>query len=145
MRNFLAHLLIYMKSLPGDAHPHKRPRESLKLEFRYSVPREWVRLWYHWEWFLNPIWAIRIKVSFPGVEISKNPGIQPNHEFYGQSAIKLQAAIWKSEILPAKIEAFENWTQLTHWKLHWWPGIWRGCSVYLGCDPLGELVFGILS
>ena len=46
-RNFLAHLLIYMKSLPGDAHPHKRPRESLKLEFRYSVPREWVRLWYH--------------------------------------------------------------------------------------------------
>ena len=35
--NFLAHFLVYMKSLPADSHPLKRPR--LKVEFRDSVPR----------------------------------------------------------------------------------------------------------
>jgi len=47
MWNFTAHLLIYVISLSYDVHLLKRPRKSSKLDFRYSVPRNFVRVWYH--------------------------------------------------------------------------------------------------
>ena len=52
-----SHLLIYVKSLPEDAHLLKRPRKSLELDFL----------------------SIQIRVSFAGVENPKIPGIQPRH------------------------------------------------------------------
>ena len=45
--NFLAHLLIYVKSLPHHAPLSKRPRKSLKLNFRFSVPMKSVRVRYY--------------------------------------------------------------------------------------------------
>ena len=35
------------------AHLPKRPRKSLKMDFRFSYPRKLVRVWYHSKWFLK--------------------------------------------------------------------------------------------
>ena len=55
MWNFLAHLLSYMyvKSFPHHAPLGKHPRKSSKMDFRYSLPRKLVRVWYHFKWFLK--------------------------------------------------------------------------------------------
>ena len=37
---FFAHLLLYMKSMPEDAHLLKRPRECSKIYFLFSVLRK---------------------------------------------------------------------------------------------------------
>ena len=34
-------------------HLPQRPRKSLKIDFRRSVPRKSVRVRYHWKWFLK--------------------------------------------------------------------------------------------
>jgi hypothetical protein len=47
MWNFFAHLLIFVKSLPHHAPLPKRPRKSLKLNFRFSVPMKSVRVRYY--------------------------------------------------------------------------------------------------
>ena len=47
----ILHLLINVRNLPGDAHLLKRPRKSLKLDFRCSVLRKLVRVWFHFKWF----------------------------------------------------------------------------------------------
>ena len=53
MWNFLAHLLIYMESLPEDVHLLKRLRKSWKVDFRCQVPRTSVQVRYHFKWFFK--------------------------------------------------------------------------------------------
>ena len=53
MWNFLAHLFIYVKSFSHDAPLFKRPRKSLKLNFRFTVPMKSVRVRYYLKWFLK--------------------------------------------------------------------------------------------
>ena len=53
MWNFLAHLLIYMKILPEDAHLLKRLRKSWNVDFRCQVPRTSVQVRYHFKWFFK--------------------------------------------------------------------------------------------
>ena len=53
MWNFIAHLLVYVKSLPEDAHQLKRLHKMLKVDFWGSVLRQLVRVWYHWKWVLE--------------------------------------------------------------------------------------------
>ena len=53
MENFIAHLLIYVKTLPHHAPVLKRLRKSSKVNFPLFVPRELVQVWYHFKWFLK--------------------------------------------------------------------------------------------
>ena len=48
MGNFIAHLLVYVKSLSDDVHLPQHLRKSSKMDFRFLVPRKLVRVWYHW-------------------------------------------------------------------------------------------------
>ena len=38
---------VYMKNFPDDAHPLERPRKSSKLDFEFSILREYVQIWYN--------------------------------------------------------------------------------------------------
>ena len=53
MWNFLAHLLIYVKSLPHPAPYQNAHAKFLKMDFRFTLPRKLVRVWYYWKWFLK--------------------------------------------------------------------------------------------
>ena len=53
MWNFFAHLLIYVKNLSDDFRPPKHLRKSLRIDFRFSLPRKLIRVWYHLKWFLK--------------------------------------------------------------------------------------------
>ena len=53
MGNFIAHLLVYVKSLSDDVHLPQHLRKSSKIDFQFLVPRKLVRVWYHWKWFFK--------------------------------------------------------------------------------------------
>ena len=52
---------LFLRHLP------ERPRKSLKVDLRYSVPRKLVQVWRH-DFWCSTIWAFQIEVSFTGVE-----------------------------------------------------------------------------
>ena len=54
----------------------KRLRKNFKMDFRFSLPRKSVRVWYHFKWFLN-LYNLLFSFKFHSSKILKNPGIQP--------------------------------------------------------------------
>ena len=56
------------------AHLPKRPRKSLKMDFRFSDPRKLVWVWYHSKWFLKlyNLWSYSDSIFIHRVQNSRN-------------------------------------------------------------------------
>ena len=80
--DFLAHLLIHIKSLSRDVHLPKRPRKSQKNGFSMSNSHGIGSSLVSIEMIIEALpSATQILASFTEFDILRNSGIQPNHLF----------------------------------------------------------------
>ena len=74
MWNFLAHILIFVKSLPHSAFLPKRPRKIYKYIFHFHFPGNWFDIGIILSDFWNfTIWAFQIQVLLTELQNLKIP------------------------------------------------------------------------